>query len=77
MFILLGISSHLSKLLVVFTELIEVPKTKSSKYTVMGITSGKFSLTSYVFSLLIQFFRSAAYNNIWQSSGVQNHELNS
>lgn len=49
MFILLAISSHLSKLLVVFTELIETPKTKSSKYTVVGITSGKFSPTSYVF----------------------------
>ncbi|XP_066246025.1 uncharacterized protein [Euwallacea similis] len=40
MFMLLGISSHLSKLLIVFTELIEMPKSMSSKYTVMGIISG-------------------------------------
>ncbi|XP_050305057.1 uncharacterized protein LOC126742453 [Anthonomus grandis grandis] len=40
MFILLGLSSHLSKLLIIFTELIDVPKSVSSKYTVMGIISG-------------------------------------
>ncbi|ERL93100.1 hypothetical protein D910_10402 [Dendroctonus ponderosae] len=40
MFVLVGISSHLSKLLIVFTELTEVPRSVSSKYTVVGIISG-------------------------------------
>ncbi|KAL1490850.1 hypothetical protein ABEB36_011535 [Hypothenemus hampei] len=41
MLLLLAISSHLSKLLIIFIDLIEqVPKTVSSKYTVMGIISG-------------------------------------
>ncbi|XP_030761910.1 adhesion G protein-coupled receptor B3-like [Sitophilus oryzae] len=40
MFLLLSISSHLSKLLIVFTELIHVPKPVTSKYTVIGIISG-------------------------------------
>nr|XP_023024388.1 uncharacterized protein LOC111512485 [Leptinotarsa decemlineata] len=39
-FVLLGMSSHLSKLLIVFTDLIEVPKPMTSKYTVIGIISG-------------------------------------
>lgn len=41
-FFLLGITSHLSKLLVVFTELIQLPKPMASKYTVIGIISGKY-----------------------------------
>ncbi|KAF7283416.1 hypothetical protein GWI33_000645 [Rhynchophorus ferrugineus] len=40
MFLLLSISSHLSKLLIIFTELIQVPKPMTSKYTVVGIISG-------------------------------------
>ncbi|XP_056648749.1 uncharacterized protein LOC130453163 [Diorhabda sublineata] len=37
---LLGLSSHLSKLLMIFTELIELPKSMTSKQTVIGIISG-------------------------------------
>lgn len=40
MFLLLSISSHLSKLLIIFTELIQVSKPMTSKYTVVGIISG-------------------------------------
>ncbi|XP_060528944.1 uncharacterized protein LOC132703606 isoform X2 [Cylas formicarius] len=40
MFSLVAISSNLSKVLVVFTELIEIPKAQTSKFTVTGIISG-------------------------------------
>ncbi|XP_050505456.1 uncharacterized protein LOC114338937 [Diabrotica virgifera virgifera] len=38
--ILLSLSSHLSKLLIIFTELTELPKSMTSKHTVTGIISG-------------------------------------
>lgn len=37
---LLGISSHLSKLLVVYTEVVRLPNVKNIKKTVFGITTG-------------------------------------
>ncbi|XP_023311270.1 LOW QUALITY PROTEIN: uncharacterized protein LOC108910229 [Anoplophora glabripennis] len=46
-FFLLGMSSHLSKLLVVFTELIQLPKPMASKYTVIGIISGVTIITVF------------------------------
>ncbi|KAJ8918647.1 hypothetical protein NQ315_013153 [Exocentrus adspersus] len=46
-FFLLGMSSHLSKLLVVFTELIQLPKPMASKYTVTGIISGVTIITVF------------------------------
>ncbi|CAH0555811.1 unnamed protein product [Brassicogethes aeneus] len=39
-FILLALSSHLSKLLIVFTELVHLPRPVTSKETVIGIISG-------------------------------------
>ncbi|KAJ8964500.1 hypothetical protein NQ314_004788, partial [Rhamnusium bicolor] len=46
-FLLLGMSSHLSKLLIVFTELIQLPKPMASKYTVIGIISGVTIITVF------------------------------
>lgn len=39
-FFLMGMSSHLSKLLIVFTELVQLPRPVTSKQTVIGIISG-------------------------------------
>lgn len=36
----MGMSSHLSKLLIVFTELVQLPRPVTSKQTVIGIISG-------------------------------------
>lgn len=41
-FLLIGLSSHLSKLLVVYTEIIQLPTNKHMKETVICIITGKY-----------------------------------
>lgn len=38
--LLMGMSAHISILLLVYTELVQLPKTKASKQTVIGISTG-------------------------------------
>lgn len=40
-FLLIGMSSHLSKLLIVYTEVIQIPKVQHMKQTVVSIITGK------------------------------------
>jgi hypothetical protein len=40
-FLLIGMSSHLSKLLIVYTEVIQIPRVQHMKQTVVSIITGK------------------------------------
>lgn len=40
-FLLIGMSSHLSKLLIVYTEVVHIPKVQYMKQTVVSIITGK------------------------------------
>ncbi|RZF40740.1 hypothetical protein LSTR_LSTR017524 [Laodelphax striatellus] len=54
-FFLLGLSSHLTKLLLVYTEIIYLPKVKDMKLTVVGVING--------FTLLIVLCNHLSYNS--------------
>lgn len=55
-FLLVGLSSQLSKLLIVYTEIVQLPKPRSMKPTVIGIITGtcKTPLLCVEFILLHQ-----------------------
>jgi len=44
-FLLIGMSSHLSKLLIVYTEVIQIPRVQHMKQTVVSIITGKHTHT--------------------------------
>jgi len=44
-FLLIGMSSHLSKLLIVYTEVIQIPRVQHMKQTVVSIITGKHTNT--------------------------------
>nr|CAI5837185.1 unnamed protein product [Callosobruchus analis] len=67
-FFLLGMSSHLSKVLIVFTEIIQTPRPVVSKYTVIGIISGVPVITVFG-SHLVYKTMEIKLNSWWMVTG--------